>query len=155
MKSKYNINFKIHEGFCDNYFPTKRDPINEFRLDIFYEYNDQIITLVMELMINDIEPEESKILNYITYIQVQNHHEIVNSNLEQIIKLVKFDKIFLESFIRNVQQNLRKDISDFEYRDLKSDISYYNHLNNHYDTENRIELPLNINSNSSIIEFWI
>lgn len=155
MKNRYQIAYTIHEGFCDNYFPEKRDPLNEFRLDMFYSYHNEVITLVMEIMLNDTDPDESKILNYITYIQIDIFPEEVRSNLEQFVRLVKFDEYLIAKFKSKVQEHLRRDISTFEYIDLQSDISYYNHLNNHYNTENRIDFPINHDCHKSEVEFLI
>ena len=155
MQNKYNIRYKLHSGFCDNYFPKKRNPINEFRLDLFYTLDSQIIYLVMELMINDEEPKESKILNYITFIQIQNHSSIVESNLEQFIRMVKFDENLILNFKTKIQTELRRDISKFEYTDLNSDINYFRHLNNHYEVDKNVEFPIKSDYKESELEFWI
>lgn len=153
--SKNIVNFKVHSGFCDNYFSLKRHPVQQYRLDFFYELNHGVIFLVMELMINDKNPGESKILNYTTYIEVLDNTEVVEKNLEQFIRLVKFNELLFNTFKSKVNNMLRLDFSEFKYADLSSDMSYYNLMNNHYDVHDRVVFPLQSDCEESNVEFWI
>lgn len=136
------VDFKIHEGFCDNYFPKEKPTIGQYRIDIFYSMKNEIVTLVLEIMVDDTIANQSKILNYVTFLEIFNNVIFVKNNLEQFVRNVKFDNYLLANFIENIQKELKIDFSKFEYLDLNGDICYYNLMNNHFHINGRVTLPL-------------